>query len=657
MKKIVTLFLLSTFIHQDITAQSDTLQWTVLMAGSTVGYLKQLKNADDTCTEWFKFNDRGRGDSTVVTYKVNEAGIITWLDAKGVDYLKAPVFEKYQLNNGVATWENPDEKETKKVSGPVEYVPLKVNAGISVKAYLNAPNQTLQLLPAGQRTLTVIKEVSIQGKRLRLISLVGASLQPSYQWIDERDNFFGYPSDWRAYIAKGYEHLNDTLLSMQRAVEQDYFKKIASTVREKTQQLAVTNANLFDSKTGKVSEKITILIRNGRIHEIGAKSVPSGYSIIDAAGKFVMPGLWDMHVHYAEGTDGILHLANGVTNVRDMGNSDALPDQKKLIDEGVVLGPRIQAMCGFIDGKGPFSGPAGAKITSVEEGISAVRNYKQKGYSQVKLYSSMKPEWVKPIAEEAHKLGLRVSGHIPAHMLASEAVNAGYDEIQHMNMLFLNFMGKELDTRTPVRFHAVAQNAAKMDLKSAETKAFIDLLKAKKTVIDPTISFFETMFIPQSGKPIPTMAAVIDRLPLDLQRAFRSGGALQVPEGQESTYAESYQKMLQLVKILFDNGVTIVPGTDDVAGFVLHKELENYSKAGIPNAEILRLATIGSAKVAGRDKEFGTIEIGRIADIIIIDGNPLEKMEQIRRVETIVKGDEVYKSKDLLKAVSISYFK
>jgi hypothetical protein len=403
---------------------------------------------------------------------------------------------------------------------------------------------------------------------------------------------------------------------------------------------------------------MTILVEGGMIKKVSQKkSIPKTYTVIDADNKFVMPGLWDMHVHYGDPTDGILDLACGVTNVRDMANSESLTNKKKEIDNGTVLGPHIQAMCGFIDGAGPYAGPTGAIINTLEEGIAAVKRYKSLGYDQIKLYSSLKPEWVKPLAAEAHRNGMRVSGHIPAHMLASEAIDDGYNEIQHMNMLFLNFLGKDLDTRTPARFHAVGQNAAKLSLSSKEVMSFVKKLKDNHIVIDPTVSFFETMFIPTDGKPVPTMAAVVDRLPPALQRNLRSGGALEIPAGQEKVYAASFEKMLQMVKLLYDNGVTIVPGTDDFVGFVLHKELENYSKAGIPNGAVLAIATIESAKVAGKDKLFGSIEAGKVADIIIIDGDPLQQMSDIRKVETIIKGQEIYSSRALFESISIQPLK
>ena len=653
--RLSLIFSLLCIAHVQLFGQADTLSYTIFMGGKKAGAFALRKEADGSYVETFQYNDRGRGDSTVARYKQNEKGFITWLDGSGVDYFKKPIYEKFSISNGVASWENTDEKEQRNVTGDVEYLALKITAGTSYRHYFSTPDLTVKLLPNGASKLTVLAEIIVKSRKLRLISLAGTGLTPTYAWIDEANSLFAFPSDWFALLRKGYENLNDTLLAKQKVYEQNYFRDIATRVRRKvTGGIAITNARVFQSGSGTIASNMTILIENGLIKKVSdKKEIPAGYTVIDAANKFVMPGLWDMHVHYGDPADGILDLACGVTNVRDMANSESLIEKKKEIDNGTLLGPRIQAMCGFIDGAGPYAGPTGAIINTLEEGLAAVKNYKKLGYDQIKLYSSLKPEWVRPLAAEAHRNGMRVSGHIPSHMLASEAIDAGYNEIQHMNMLFLNFLGKDLDTRTPARFHAVGQNAANLDLSSKEVLTFIKLLKDKNIVIDPTVSFFETMFIPTNGKPVPTMAAVVDRLPPNLQRSLRSGGALEVPDGQEKVYAASFQKMLQMIKLLYDNGVTIVPGTDDFVGFVLHKELENYSRAGIPNAAVLAIATLQSAKVAGKDKQFGSIEAGKVADVIIINGDPLKQMSDIRKVETIIKGQDIYSSRSLFEAISI----
>jgi hypothetical protein len=635
----------------------DTTIWTIMLGGNKAGFLKQWRNADGSLSEWYQVNDRGRGDSTVTTYKYDDKGYITYLNGKGIDYYKKPVSEKFENLNGLVRWENAFEKEERKIDYKADYLSLNISAGTNYSKYFNAPGQTIKLLPSGESQLAVLKEHVLKDKKhIRLISTFGSGLTPSYTWIDENNEWFASPGDWYSAIRLGYESYNDELSKIRDGIKQVYFKDLTKKLTETTSGLVIKNASLFDSKKGTVQKNATITINNGVVREITAEKnslTPKGYKVIDAAGKFVMPGLWDNHVHSVSESAGLINIGCGITNVRDMGSGPSLLTQKKQIDDGTLIGPRIQAMCGFIDGAGEFAGPIGEKIKSVEEGRIAIKKYADLGYQQIKLYSSIKPEWVKPLADDAKKLGLRVSGHIPAHMLAIEAVADGYDEIQHTNMLFLNFYGKELDTRTPLRFTEVAKRAADFDFEQPEFKSLIETLKQHKTVVDPTVSFFENMFSGKAGEIPPGYTNFALRLPLTLQRSFKTGSSLQIPEGMEETYKNSFFNMLKMVKKLYDNDITIIPGTDSFTGFMLHRELENYVKAGIPNKDVLKLATFTSAVVNRKSDMYGNIEPNRPADIIIINGNPLINILDIQNVEVVIKDKAIYQTKDILKAVAI----
>lgn len=371
----------------------------------------------------------------------------------------------------------------------------------------------------------------------------------------------------------------------------------------------------------------------------------------DAAGRVVLPGLWDMHTHFGD-ADGLLDIAAGVTSVRDLGNDpDFLLAQKQKIDAGEAIGPRI-VLAGVIDGPGPFQAPTNMLVTTPDEARKAVDFYRQRGYEAIKIYSSVKPELVPVLTQYAHEHGMRVSGHIPAGMRAEEAVDAGYDEIQHANMLFLNFMPDVTDTRTPARFTEVAQRGADLDLQSSAVRAFIAKLRARGTALDPTLSVFENMFIARRGTISPTYAAVADRFPLQVRRQFLTGG-LPVPEGMDARYRASFQKMLDAVATLHRSGVTIVAGTDALPGFTLHRELELYAQAGIPNADVLRIATLIPARILNREKDLGTIEPGKLADFIVVDGDPLANISDIRRVVRVVKDGKVYEPAELNREVGV----
>ncbi|MEX0359394.1 MAG: amidohydrolase family protein, partial [Allomuricauda sp.] len=256
----------------------------------------------------------------------------------------------------------------------------------------------------------------------------------------------------------------------------------------------------------------------------------------------------------------------------------------------------------------------------------------------------------------AHDLDMKLSGHIPAHMLAEDAIKDGFDEIQHVNMVALNFLSDTIDTRTPLRFSAVAENTHNLDLDGVEFKAFVQLLKEKEIEIDPTVSIFEGMFSTKAGEPDPQFEAIIDRLPIQVQRGYYSGG-LPIPEGKEQQYKDSFAKLLEILENLHSNGVTLLPGTDAMPGFALHKELENYVKAGIPANEVLQLATIVSAKNVGMDDRLGSVEKGKMADLVLVDGNPVENISDIRRVELTIKDGKVFDAKKLYESLGIQHYK
>jgi imidazolonepropionase-like amidohydrolase len=330
-----------------------------------------------------------------------------------------------------------------------------------------------------------------------------------------------------------------------------------------------------------------------------------------------------------------------VTSVRDMANdTDFLLDLRKKWDSGTAIGPRV-VMAGIIDGPGKYAGPTKVLVDNADQARSAVDNYAKLGYEQIKIYSSVKPDLVPVIAVAAHAHGLRVSGHIPAFMRAEEAVRAGYDEIQHTNFLFLNFWPDVADTRTPIRFTAVAERAATLDLKSAPVQAFLDLLREKKTVIDPTVSIFEGMFTSRKGTMSPSYASIADRLPPQVRRGFLAGG-LPVSERMDQRYRDSFRNVLAMVKALYDNHIPILAGTDAMAGFSLHRELELYVQAGIPPAEVLRIATLGAASVMKHDDVLGSVAPGKLADLDIIDGDPTVNISDIRRVVTVIKDGKVF---------------
>ena len=598
----------------------------------------------------FEFNDRGRGPKNEERVVVGKDGIPVLFEITGHDYWKNPVDERFELKDGKASWRNASEKqEGLALSRPSYY--LTINGApqaleLLVQALLAAPNRTLDTLPSGKATVaqTGSLEVEAEGRKrkLDLYTISGLGFETAHVWLDENKQFFGADWGWAKIAQEGWLTALPKLKEVQDVEDGRMAKERAARLTRKPNgPLVFRNARLFDPETGKVTPGTTVIVSGNRIQAVGPDGevqVPAGAEVIDAAGKTLMPGLWDMHAHVGL-LDGLLNLAAGITTVRDLANdTDFLLDLRKKIDAGEILGTRV-VMAGFIDGPGPYAGPTKVLVDTEEEALAAVDNYAKLGYEQIKLYSSLDTKLVPAIIERAHAKGMRVSGHIPNGMTAEEAVRAGFDEIQHANFLLLNFLAG-VDTRTPDRFHAVGDRAPEIDLGSENVKSFLALLKEKGTVSDPTLVAFEGMFTDRAGVVSHTFAPVADRLPPNVQRGLVAGGV--APKGKEERYAKSWDWMKGIVKALHDNGIAIVAGTDNVAGFSLHRELELYVQAGIPAVDALRSATIVPARVMKKDKELGSIAPGKLADLILIDGDPTADIRDIRRVVLTVKDGAVY---------------
>ncbi len=640
----------------------NDLVYNIYMGGKLAGYQKSAIGEDGSYYYTYEYNDRGRGPKINERVTLNEDGIIVHHEIFGHNYLKDTVNEIFKVENGIATWKSSSENGEVKFDNVSFFSAINSSYGVQdllIKKLLASSDKEVKLLPSGSIKITSIDTHIINDSiNLKLLELSGQSFTPTYAWIDKNDRFFGYTSSWFTCVQKGYDSIAKQLQPIQKQKEEQYLKNLSKSLVEiPSGKILIKNVKLFDANTKKVRSNMFVLLNGDKIERVSNIEIKESDNlhIIDGSGKMLLPGLFDMHTHIDE-TDGIMQLAAGITSVRDLGNSSNLPELKENFDTNKLVGPRILVMSGFIDKAGPYAGPIGTIINNLEEGIKAIADYHNKGYKQIKLYSSINPEWVKPLAKKAHELGMRVSGHIPAFMIAEQAINNGYDEIQHVNMLALNFLSDTIDTRQPLRFTMVAEHGHKLDFESREFKSFVKLLKEKDIVIDPTVSIFDGMFTVKAGVVNPSFATILDRLPLSVQRGYYSGG-LPIPEGKERQYKASYDKLLGIVNELYKNGVTIVPGTDSMAGFGLHTELENYVKAGIPASEVLKIATSVSAKVAGVAEHLGTIEEEKLADLILIDGDPLVNISDIRKVELTIKNGVIYTPKKLYDAIGVKHFR
>ena len=642
---------------------ANAARFSILLAGNKAGVLALWSTSDGARHTFFAFNDRGRGPTVTTRFVLDRAGLPTQIDASGNDYLKAPVEEHFRIVKGKATWSNKAEKGEKELRSAAFYVPIDAAfAGEMEAALLAAPGGRLPLLPEGEARIERVldRTVEIGGKKQKvtLYDETGLAFTPNPIWLTEDRRMFATGSDWFSILPEGAEAAWPALLEAQKAHVSKLGEEVTRKIQKKrTGQLLIRRVRLFDSETATVKDGMSVLISGGRIAAVGPDDslTPNGTAeVLDLKGRMVLPGLWDMHVHLGEWDDGLLHLAAGVTTVRDLANDiDHLQGLRTSFDSGVLAGPHI-VMAGFIDGRGPYQGPSKVFADTPEEAKADVARYKSLGYEQIKIYSSVKPELVPVIAGEAHKAGMRVSGHVPAFMTMEQAVENGYDEVQHANFWFLNFLFDTVpDTRTPARFTAVADHAAELDLDSERVRHFIRVLQDHHTVLDPTVTAFESMFVARPGVMSPDMAAVANRLPAQIRRSFLGGG-LPVTAENDQRYKDAFPAMLRMLKKLYDSGVPIVAGTDAIAGFALHRELESYVAAGIPPAKVLQLATLGAARVMKHDGETGSISPGKAADLILVDGDPTTRISDIRHVVLVIKGDMTYDAAALYQALGVA---
>ncbi|MGA8159947.1 MAG: amidohydrolase family protein [Acidobacteriaceae bacterium] len=637
-------------------------RFVVLLVGAPAGQQELWTTPDGAFHVFFQYNDRGRGPATTSVLHLDASGVPISESVTGDNYLKAPIREAYALTSGSAHWQNQYEHGSRVLSAPAMYVavdPSPIETGILATAALHHGSQ-LALLPEGEAHVSRVSNLTVQSSRekkhIGLYAVTGLDYSPSYVWLDDKGAFFASVSDWLSVLPDDWQSALPALHAAQNKVVEARSADLARIlIHRPSGPVAITHVDLFDSASASIVHDRTVILRGNRIQSVGpaaSASVPAGAQLIDGRGKTLLPGLWDMHAHVAD-NDGLLNLAAGVTTVRDLANDiDTLLARRRRIENLQEVGTRI-VLAGVIDGPGPWHGPTKVLVSTNEQARAAVDNYKRLGYVQIKIYSSVPPAVVPTIIQEAHRLGMRVSGHIPADMYADQCVELGYNEIQHANFLMLNFMRDVRDTNTRSRFTAVAQRGASLDLHSPAMQSFVQLLLAHHIDLDPTLDVFEDMYMQGPGVIPPAFQPVADRLPPQVRRQLLSSG-LAAPPGMQETYRRSFRNMLAMIGMMYRAGIPIEDGTDEMPGFSLHRELELDVETGIPPARVLQDATLNAARIMSMDNTLGSIAPGKIADLDLIAGNPIANMANIRNVVLTIKDGNLYDPAELDAALGIA---
>ncbi|GAB2489501.1 amidohydrolase family protein [Arenimonas alkanexedens] len=624
--------------------------FVVISGGNAIGHVFATREGDQIKID-YDVKNNGRGPTMAETLTLGEDGLPVAWTITGSTTFGSKVDEQFARDGQQATWQDALGPGKQTVSSPMLYIGQSASPwalGLYARVLLNADERRIAALPAGEVSLSPGEPLQVGlGKdriTVRTYAVSGLELDPDYVLLDEHGELFAVISPGSVVIRKGYEAEEARLRKLAADLGQSRLEALqARTAHRYGAPVRFHNVRVFDPATLALSEPVSVVI-NGRyiagVQPLDAKPSP-GEVRIDGEGGTLVAGLHEMHSHTGQG-GAILNIAAGITTVRDMGNNNAVLDGLVAsIESGKIAGPRVHRS-GFIEGRSPFNSNNGMLVASEAEALAAVRWYAARGFHQVKLYNSMKPEWSKAAAAEAHRLGLRVSGHVPAFSNADEMVDAGYDELTHINQIMLGWvLAPEEDTRTLLRLTAL-KRLATLDLDSAPVQRTLDNIVAKGVAVEPTIAIHENLLLNQDGEVPAGAADVIEHLPVGVQRdAKRAWSDMSAP-GDAEAYRLAYGKILDTLRQMKERGVLLVPGTDLGGSFNFHRELELFGQLGYTPAEVLKLATLDMAAYLGQDQLTGSIARGKLADFFLVPGDPTGDLREIKRIRAVVKDGVVY---------------
>lgn len=426
--------------------------------------------------------------------------------------------------------------------------------------------------------------------------------------------------------------------------------------------LTIANVTVIDTTGGPPQLHRTVTVRNGRIDDIRDSTLPKSKQRgleINGTGKFLIPGLWDMHVHmvfgdwFPRGKEVTLPLfiANGITGVRDMGGElEVLQQWRKEISAGTLLGPRIVMSGPMLDGPQPRF-PSSIAIKTPEDGRRAVDDLKKQGADFIKLQSLIPREAVFAIADEARKQGISFVGHVPDSVRASEASNAGQKSFEHLIGIFEGSSPLEDEfikgAKTEDKFLST------YDPKLAD--ALFALLAKNQTWQCPTLVWerggnlidlsdfthdSRAKYAPAYWKDV-----TWKRFTAEIKHDFNTTDL--------ATRRRFVDKELEVVKTMHRAGIPFLAGTDTppgvyiFPGFSLHEELQRFVAAGFTPLEALQTATLNPAKFLAMEDRLGAIEKGKLADMVLLDANPLDDIRNTQRIAGVVVNGRYLSRKDL----------
>jgi imidazolonepropionase-like amidohydrolase len=607
---------------------------------------------------------RGLIFETDETMRAGPDGMPTEMVVRGVTP-SGDSAESFAVTSGRASWSSPVDK------GEAAYQPGEfylaqggpfLSVAPQVARLLAAGQAGLALLPSGKATFDKVASLDVDGpqgtRHVDLILVKGTSLAPQPVWV-ENGKFFGQLNGL-GLLPAGYEGNLDKIQAAQDAAIAALAPATAKRflTADARRPVLFNNVKMYDADKERFLANRYVLTQNGKIVSVSDHApakMPAGTRTIDGAGKTLVPGLWDSHMHVGDDFQTVNELALGVTNCRNPGGPIELEvSQRERRNKGTLLAPECWDSV-IVDQKGPLVAQGSLAVSSLDETLAAVRKIKANNLTAVKFYTSMKPEWIPPAAKLAHELGLHVHGHIPAGMRTLDAINAGYDEITHIYFATMQAMPDEVvaKSNTTIRLVGPGKYFKDVDLDAEPMKTVIKTMADKKIVLDPTLVVVENVLLANAGTLGAAYLPYAGTLPAASERGFKGGPIPYLPGMTRDDAQKSVHHMEEYVAKLRRAGVPIVAGTDG-QGMELVRELELYVDGGLTPAEALATATIAPARNVKADKRTGSIAVGKEADLLLVDGDPEKNIGDLRHVDQVMSDGVLMDGDKLREAAGFS---
>jgi len=606
----------------------------------------------------FKFTDRGSEVPLTTTFRAAQDLTPQAFEIKGRTARPITIDEAITIGDGKVHLRSRDkESDSAAPSGTfftiAGYAPTTMQMLMvrywathgSPAQLATLPNGSVKIEPRGQDTI----HVGEKNETLDRYTVEGLIWGRETVWFDSNRNLVAEVStdaefDHFEATRDGYESALGDFVAKAGADNMAALADISKGIPgSHSPTLAIVGATLIDGTGAAPVADSAVVIQNGHIKAVGPRlniKIPKDANIVDAKGKFLLPGLWDMHAHFEQVEWGPIYLAAGVTTVRDCGNEfDFITSVRDAIAQGRGLGPRL-LLAGFVDGSGPMA-IGMARADTPEQARQWVNRYHEAGFQQMKIYSSVKLEEVKAVADEAHRLGMTVTGHVPEGLNAFQVIEAGQDQINH-----LHYIADIMHAPFPKDMSRIDRMkvTADINLDSPEAAKALSFLKEHHTVVDPTMALFE-LFGATTAKPPASFEPGVEKIAPELAQALTDVGP---PSDRSEIGDKVFSKSLEIVRALHRAGIPIVAGTDQaVPGYSLHREIELYAQAGFTPMEAIQAATIVSARAMGLEKDSGTVEKGKRGDLILLTADPLADIHNTRAVEYVITNGTMYHTAEL----------